>query len=125
MYPNQQAYYDPYQDNPDYAPASPSYPPPSRNAGSKGRSSPYQGSPRAASPAIGGQTSTGGGPAPMPMSSPYEEYEDPYHSTLEPPMSPAAGPLAPRASPPLPQGQTVPRQPMRLSIANPDGLVEQ
>lgn len=54
---------------------------------------------------------------------PYGEYEDAYHPALEPPMSPAATVNAPRASPPLVQAQNPPpRQSMRLSIANPDGL---
>lgn len=119
--PNQQAYYDPYQDNPDYAPASPYYPPPSRNANSTGRPSPYQGSVRAASPAIGNQATVANG-GPVPISSPYAEYEDTFFPSADP--SPAVASNGARASPPLPQGQTAPRQPMRLSIANPDGLVD-
>lgn len=118
MSPSQpQGYYDPYQDNPDYAPPSPYYPPPSRNAGSAtGRSSPFQGGlPPAASPPIGVQPPT---MSPhQQMHSPYGEHEDAYHPHLDPPMSPAAAvATAPRASPPIQQHKS-----MRLSIANPDG----
>lgn len=133
MSPNLQqqgGYYDHYQENSDYAPPSPYYPPPSRNANPSGRSSPFQGgdrgggSPHLASPPLGSGPSTmmnadvGGY-----QQNPYGEYEDAYHPALEPPMSPAATSSAPRASPPLVQSQNpLPRQSMRLSIANPDGL---
>jgi hypothetical protein len=65
----------------------------------------------------------------MPMSSPYSEHQESFYPNMDRPLSSpgAAASNAPTASPPLgpPQGQTAPRQPMRLSIANPDGLVDQ
>ncbi|KAK9894897.1 hypothetical protein P389DRAFT_190302 [Cystobasidium minutum MCA 4210] len=128
----QGGYYDPYQDNPDYAPTSPYYPPPSRNAVPSGRSSPYQGaavgsgSPHLPSPPIGAGQATMPPHPDVPGYSPnlYEENEDHYyHQNREEHL---VSPGVPRAlSPVAGQNQAqAPRKPMRLSIANPDGLVQ-